>query len=190
MVAAFGSGAQRTPRQLVEATPRICRANVRKALPKSPVEVAGLPPGAVVRASVGVRVGDVEQRIEVVYQPIMRGRWRIYLICGECCERRHALFWHLGALACYRCHNLTYQCRTTRNRLPFRVAKLRRKIGAPPSLLVPLPRKPPHWRPDYYRRMVRELAVLEAALAIRLHDTVRAVRRRRPKHDRHSHRAT
>src|SRR5262249_6841071 len=71
----------------------------------------------------------------------------------------------------------------------LRVRKLRNKIGAEPSLLAP-PHKPPHWRRDYWARTVAELAVLEAAIAARLHATVAAVRRRRPKDDRHSNRAT
>src|SRR5262245_814619 len=104
----FGSGTPRTPRPLVEQTPRISRADVRKALPKTPEEVAGLPPSAVVRASVGVRVGDLDQQLEVVYQPMLRARWRIYLVCDRCGAWRHALFWHQSALACYRCHHLTY----------------------------------------------------------------------------------
>src|SRR5262249_51894511 len=67
----------------------------------------------------------------------------------------------------------------------IRAAKLRRKLGAAPGLLGKVPRKPRHWRPDYWARMVAELFEAERVLAARLHDTLKQVQRR-SEHDRHS----
>jgi hypothetical protein len=67
----------------------------------------------------------------------------------------------------------------------IRAAKLRRKLGAAPGLLGKVPRKPRHWRPDYWARTVAELFEAERVLAARLHDTLEQVQRR-SEHDRHS----
>ena len=128
------------------------------------------------------------QELEVVRQDRIHGQ-QAYWRC-RCGAFRSHLYVVDGALACRVCHRLDYRSRHTLHPAMTKAAKLRRKLGAAPGVLSRLPPRPPRWRRDYWARTVAELAVLEAALAARLHDTVQAVERRRLKHDRHSARGT
>jgi hypothetical protein len=83
-----------------------------------------------------------------------------------------------GVLACRVCLGLDYRSRHV-PRAVARAAKLRRKLGAAPGLLSPLPRKPRHWSPVHYRRLIGELVATERVLAEMLGATVRALERRK-----------
>jgi len=62
----------------------------------------------------------------------------------------------------------------------MRAAKIRRKLGAAPGLMSPLPPRPKHnMQAARYDKLVRELAVEEATLARLLGDTVAALKRRK-----------
>jgi hypothetical protein len=142
-------------------------------------KVGAPPPRGLARETVTLLVDGVPQEIEVVRQDRIHGQ-QAYWRCAQCSALRSHLYVVDGALACRVCHRLDYRSRHTLH-LPLRVARLRKRLGALPSVLAPLPQRPPRWRPDYWARAIAELAVLEAALAARLHATVQAVERRRPK---------
>jgi hypothetical protein len=84
-----------------------------------------------------------------------------------------------SVLACRRCHGLDYRSRHVLHPAVIRAAKLRKRLGAAPGLLSPIPRKPRHWSPVYYRRLVDELVATERVLRGMLGDTIRALERRR-----------
>ena len=151
-------------------------------------KVAAAPHRGLARETVTLLVDGVPQELEVIRQDRIHGQ-QAYWRCLRCEKLRSDLYVVDGALACRVCHRLDYRSRHTLH-LPLRVARLRKRLGALPSVLAPVPRKPPHWRRGYYARMIAELAMLEAALAARLRATVQAVERRRLKHDRHSARGT
>ena len=164
MVGSFGTGHQRTHKPLVETTQR----------------VAAPPSTGHAREMVTLLVDGVPQELEVVRQDRIHGQ-QAYWLCPRCSTLRSHLYVLDCTLACRCCHKLDYRSRHTLHPAVLRVAKLRRRLGAAPGLLSPLPPRHPRWSRAYYARLVGELAVLEAALAARLHDTVLAVERRRPK---------
>jgi hypothetical protein len=133
------------------------------------------------RETVTVVIDGVEQLVEIVRQPRHLGGTQGYWCCPQCSALRSHLYVLDGTLLCRVCGKLDYRSRHVLHPAVLRVAKLRKRLNAPPGLLSPLPRKPPRWRWAYWARMVAELAVLEAALAAQLHATVLAVERRRPK---------
>src|SRR5262249_32781728 len=71
-----------------------------------------------------------------------------------------------------------------------RAMRVRRRLGALPSLLAPVPPKPKHWPRVHYVRLVAELAAAESVIAGMLRATVAAVKRRRRSFDRHGNRGT
>jgi len=140
--------------------------------------------GGLARESITLRVDGAEQVLEVERQNRFLGGTQAFWRCPRCEALRSHLYVLDGVVLCRKCGQLDYRSRHCYSPSLLRVAKLRRRLGAPPGLLSGLPPKPPHWRRDYHARLVVELAVLEAALAARLHDTVRAVKRRKRSHDR------
>jgi hypothetical protein len=143
--------------------------------------VAAPPHRGVAREQLCVVIDGVSTWVEIVRQRRHFGGTQAFWRCGQCSALRSHLYVVEGALQCRVCGKLDYRSRHGGHPAVLRVAKLRRRLGAAPGLLAPLPRKPRHWRPDYYARLVRELAVIETAIAARLHATVLAVERRRPK---------
>jgi hypothetical protein len=173
MVSSFGALKPRNPAiRLVENTQR----------------VAAPPHRGVARETVTVVVDGVEQELEVVRQDRINGGQQAYWSCPRCGVLRSHLYVCDGALACRCCHGLDYRSRHVLHRALIRAAKLRRKLGAAPGLLAPLPPRPRRWRRDYYARLIAELVAAEASIAARLRDTVKQVRRR-SEHDRHRDRA-
>jgi hypothetical protein len=79
---------------------------------------------------------------------------------------------------CRVCGKLTYRSRHV-PRAVARAAKLRRRLGGAPGLLAPLPRKPRHWSPVYYRRLIGELIAAEGVIREMLGGTIRALERRK-----------
>ena len=159
MVANFGSGHEHAPRRLVGNTQGIA----------APVH-AGLA-----RDVVTLLIDGVPQQVEVVRQERHLGGTQAFWICGRCSALRSHLYIVAGVLACRCCHGLSYR------RVPRAVAhamKLRRKLGGAPGLLGPLPRKPRHWNPAHYRRLVSELLQQERMLAAMLRGTIAALERR------------
>src|SRR5262245_13754838 len=158
----FGAGPRRTRRPLVETTTRI----------------AAPPHRGAARETITVRVDGVPAELEVIRQPRHFGGQQAFWVC-KCGALRSHLYVHNGELVGRCCHpNIDYRSRHTLHPALIRAAKLRRKLGAAPGLLAPLPRKPRHWRPDYYARLITELVAAEASIAARLHVTVGQVQRR------------
>jgi hypothetical protein len=161
MAASFGSGAQYTPRRHVENSQR----------------VAAPPHRGVAREEITLRVDGVGQVLEVVREDRINGT-QGYWLCPKCETLRSHLYVVAGVLACRVCHGLDYRSRHVLHPAVTRAAKLRRKLGAAPGLLSPLPRKPRHWSPVYYRRLVAELIATERVLREMLGGTIRALERR------------
>ena len=125
-----------------------------------------------------LRIGEAAQVVEVERQDRINGTqgyWR----CRKCETLRSHLYVVGGVLACRVCHGLDYRSRHVLHPAMTRAAKLRRKLGAAPGLLSPLPRKPRHWSPVYYRRLVAELIATERVLRDMLGATVQALERRK-----------
>ena len=119
----------------------------------------------------------------IVRQDRIHGQ-EAYWDCPRCGKLRWHLYLHNSEIACRECLGLTYRCNTTRNTAALRARKLRRRLGAAPGLLSPIPPRPRNvWAAARYDRLVRELAICEAVLAARLRAMVG---RRRKRHDRHS----
>ena len=160
MVASFGSGSRYTPKRMVETT--------RK--------VAAPPHAGLARESLTLRVDGTLQEVEVVRQERFLGGTQAYWVCSRCGALRSHLYVVAGALACRVCHQLKS------SRVPpvvARAARLRRRLGAQPGLLSPLPRKPRHWSPVYYQRLVGELIAAEGVIREMLGGTIRALERRK-----------
>jgi len=156
----FGSGLEPTPRRLVESC----------------LMVAAPPFGAVAR--VALQIDGAVQQVEVEHQERRLGGSQAYWRCPRCGALRSHLYVVDGVLACRVCHGLDYRSRHVPQAVA-RAAKLRRRLGGAPGLLGPLPRKPRHWRPDYYRRLIAELIAAERVIARMLHGTVAALERRK-----------
>jgi hypothetical protein len=125
------------------------------------------------------RVDGTLQLVEVVRQERRLGGTQGYWVCPRCGALRQHLYVLDGALLCRVCGKLDYRSRHVLHPAVTRAAKLRRKLGAAPGLLSPIPRKPPHWSPVYYRRLVDELVATERVLRDMLGDTIRALERRK-----------
>jgi hypothetical protein len=115
--------------------------------------------------------------VEVERQDRLNGS-QAYWRCPKCDALRQHLYVVAGELGCRGCLGLDYRSRHV-PRAVARAAKLRRKLGAAPGLLSPLPRKPRHWSPVHYRRLVAELIATERVLAEMLGATVKALERRK-----------
>jgi len=166
-MAGFGSGHSRTPRPTVENTPRVPQP----------------PSRGVARESITVVIDGREQILEIVRHERIHGQEAFWVCrCG-------ALRWHLyvvsGEIACRVCHRLTYRSKQAKRPAVTRAARLRRRLGALPNLLAPVPPKPKHWPRVHYAHLVAELAAAESVIAGMLRATVAAVKRRRRSFDRH-----
>jgi uncharacterized protein (UPF0212 family) len=140
-------------------------------------KIASPPHRGVAREALTLRIGEAEQVVEVERQDRINGTqgyWR----CPRCEALRSHLYVVGGVLACRVCLGLDYRSRHV-PRAVARAAKLRRKLGAAPGLLSPIPPKPAHWSPVYYRRLVAELVAAEYVLRDMLGATVRALERRK-----------
>jgi hypothetical protein len=135
--------------------------------------------------------------LEVVREPrYLGGDGQRYFLCPVCARKCQHLYLlpgrdsRVGTQAvCRRCAGLTYRSRTTRRRGINRVGRLRRRLGAAPDPLAPLPPRPRYWRRDYWARALARLALAESVIAGQLHAMIPRVRRRL-KRDRHSARGT
>lgn len=159
----FRSGPPRRPKPTLESVPRL------------------LPPPSRGRAreTVTVTLGGVEHRLEIIRQPRIHGT-QGYWTCNRCGR----LCWYLHIrgteIACRKCFSLTYASQRTRHGAALRAAKIRRRLGAAPGLLGPLPPRPRNvWARAYHDKLVRKLAICEAAIAQRLGRMVERKRRRR-----------
>jgi hypothetical protein len=162
MVTSFGTtGPPRPSRPTVESTTRVAQP----------------PSTGVAREEVTLLVDGVPQMLEIVRQERIHGQ-EGYWICKRCGALRWHLYWHQGELACRVCHKLRYRSKSL-PRAVRRAAKLRRKLGAAPGLLSPVPPKPKYWSRAYYARLAGELAATESVIAEMLGATVRALERRK-----------
>lgn len=120
------------------------------------------------------------QELEVIRQERINGGQQAYWRCPTCESLREALYVLDGVLACRVCHKLSYRSRVLqKHRAVLRVAKLRTKLGAGPSMLSPLPSRPKHnMQAARYDRLARELAKQERVLVELLGATVKALERR------------
>ena len=177
----FGKGRPRKPRPTVETTPRIFIGDIARALfTPRPRE-----------ATVCVVVNGKPEVLDVVFEDRnYGGRGQPYFLCGTCSRKCQHLYLRDDPrdgrrLTCRRCSSgVTYASRCTRRRGINRVRRLREKIGALPSPLMPIPERPRHVRRDYWTRAIARIAAAETLVAAELHDMlVRA--RRRLKHERH-----
>jgi hypothetical protein len=148
---------------------------------------AGSPFGDLARETLVLVVGGERVEVEVERQSRPHGGCQGYWRCGGCDRRCCALFIILSdgrpSLRCRKCAGLIYRSQHTLHPALIRAAKLRRRLGAEPSILAPIPPRHPRWRRDYWLRMVRELQLHERVLVELLSATLRAVKREKVKLD-------
>src|SRR5262249_20591247 len=147
------AGLPRTRRRFVDAVPRVGSPPARSAL------------GTLARETIVLVVGG--ERVEVVVErhALPHGGAQGYWRCPQCDRRCCALFIIGSGLCCRKCGSLDYRSRHVLHPAMIKAAKLRRKLGAVPGLLSRLPKRPPHWRRDYWARTLRELAACENVIA-------------------------
>jgi hypothetical protein len=170
MVSSFGALKPRNPTiRFVEDTQRVAAPPARAL------------DGSLARETVVLVIGGVSTPIEVERQARPRGGCQGYWRCPHCDRRCCALFIVQNAPACRRCLHLGYRSRSRQHHAAvLRVAKLRKKLGAGPSLLSKLPPRPKHnGQAARYDRLVRELAEQEAIVAGMLGGIVHALKRRK-----------
>src|SRR4029077_13015522 len=109
------------------------------------------------------------------------GGTRPWFRCDGCGRRAARLY--IGgvdaAFACRSCLNLGYrsQLETPSNRAITKARRLRVRLGGGPSLLDPLPKRPPRMhRLTYYRLFAMAIKAQERVIALALED----LRRRYP----------
>jgi hypothetical protein len=107
--------------------------------------------------------------------------FRSWFRCNGCARRAAKLYLGHGdtAFACRACHDLAYasQSETPAHRAITKAQKLRVRLGGSPSLLDPLPRRPPRMhRRTYYRLAGKAIAAQERLLGLE----IEAIRRRFP----------
>src|SRR5262249_47288931 len=191
MSASFGRGRpRRKTRPFIEDVPRIFVGDVACALSAASHARARA-------TTIHAVINGKPEVLDVVHEPCnYGGNGRPFFLCGTCSKKVLHLYL-LGdgdrrdgkRLACRRCSGVVYASQHTRRRGINRARRLRARIGALPSVLAPLPSRPPHWRRDYWLKRLVELARAEGALAAELHAIVPRVRQRL-KHDRqHRNRA-
>ena len=161
MVSSFGSGHLAAQKPTVENTTRV-----------APPSHRGLA-----REEVTLLVDGVEQVIEVVRQERIHGQ-EAYWSCPRCGALRWHLYVYNNEVACRVCHKLRYRSKRA-PRAVRRAARLRRKLGAAPGLLSPLPPKPKYWSRAYYARLVGELIAVEDVIAGMLDATIQVLERRK-----------
>ena len=90
-----------------------------------------------------VRAGRMPAGIKAIAIPTYLGGERWVMCCPGCSGRFQVLYEHGGRIACRNCLDAGYGSRHLDRSDPFRVAnRLRRRLGAHPSLLEPLPPRP------------------------------------------------
>jgi hypothetical protein len=152
--------------------------------------VARAPFTALAREEVRVAIDGVEVLVMVERQERPRGGWQVYWR-APCCDRRWCHLFVVpsapagSALTCRKCFpgGLTYRSQHVLNPALIRAAKIRRKLGAAPGVLSKLPRRPAHWRSDYWQQSMRDLAAAERVIAELLNATLREVKRRKARFD-------
>jgi len=84
-------------------------------------------------------------------------------------------------VACRKCFpgGLTYRSQHILNPALTHAAKIRKRLGGAPGVLSALPKRPPHWRRDYWARTLAQLAAAESVIAELLGATLREVKRRK-----------
>lgn len=159
----FRNGRPRKAKATVEGTPRIASA----------------PHRGLAREDVRVALNGVEHVLTVVRQERIHGS-QAYWLCNRC--GRMCWYLHIRGpeISCRKCLHLTYASQRTKHGAALRARKLRRKLGAAPGLLAPLPERPRNvWAAAYYDRLARELAVQEGVIAQRLGAIVERRRKKR-----------
>src|SRR5262245_30500102 len=151
-------------------------------------KVAAPPARGVARETLVLVIDGVSTPVEVERQARPHGGCQGYWHCPHCDRKCCALFVTPSApagspLACRLCAGLDYRSRHVLHPALIRAAKLRRKLGAGPGLLSRLPKRPPHWRRDYWAKTLAELAAAESVLVDLLGATLRAVKRQKARID-------
>jgi hypothetical protein len=145
--------------------------------------IARAPFTALARGEAIVAIDGAEMLVMVERQERPGGGWQVYWRCPRCDRRCCHLYVLDGALACRVCHGLDYRSRHVLHPALLKAAKIRRKLGAAPGLLSKLPKRPPHWRSDYWNRTLAELAAAERVITELLGATLRAAKRQKARFD-------
>lgn len=112
--------------------------------------------------------GDRQQTLRFGYLTFLNDRYvRPRFLCPACGRGCYHLHDKGGTFACRNCCRYDYRSRHRQRYSPAfrRIVMLRKKLGADPDPLAPLPPRP-RWRMSriYYDRIVSELARAEAAV--------------------------
>jgi hypothetical protein len=139
---------------------------------------------AITRAEIGRILlavdGGLEVPVLIDWVPAYLGGDRPYFECPGCGARRWDLYLQADIVACRICLCLDYASRHEWWSPALRQAiKLRRRLGAEPGLLAPLPPRPRHYkRRQGYDRLVARIQAKEARAVAELQQTVSELARR------------
>ena len=152
-------------------------------------KVASPPARGLARETLVLAVDGVEVEVEVERRLLPRGGQQGFWLAPCCGRLCYDLFVIDGTLLCRKCGRLDYRSRHTLHPALTKAAKIRKRLGAAPGVLSALPKRPPHWRRDYWARSLRDLAAAERVIAELVGATVRAAKRQQARLDEQRQRA-
>ena len=99
----------------------------------------------------------------VTYTPCNYGGRRAWLVCAQCGRRRLRLYFKMGW--CRECGVLGYwsrlRCSSRLAAFARRAERIRERLGGPPNLTAPFPRRPRGMHRSTYRQLRDEARALE-----------------------------
>jgi hypothetical protein len=116
--------------------------------------------------------------VAVVWEEVFSGYSRPWFECPKCKSRFKHLY--LRQMACVHCSGLDYSSRHLHRQTPavYRVARLRRKLGADPCPFAPLPERRTGRSWAYHEKLVAMIHAEELALLGHLQTVTRDLERR------------
>jgi hypothetical protein len=111
-------------------------------------------------------VWELENRVQVSWQPANLGGLRAWFRCSGCRRRCGRLFLSNASLVCRRCAKVRYPCQVAPQpphaKKVARAQAIRTRLGGKPELGGPVPSRPKGMHHTTYDRLVGELTEIEA----------------------------
>jgi hypothetical protein len=125
-------------------------------------------------------IGAVSAVVQLVRQDRHLGGSEAFFLSPCCGTVRRFLYLDGNRLACRVCAGLQWRIKGAQQWAPalYRVGKLRRRLGADPTLFGPLPPRPQYCRRDHHARWVAELLAVENKARASIHAMLEAAERR------------
>src|SRR5262249_45267980 len=135
-------------------------------------------------------VGGIEVEVEVERQGRPRGGAQGFWRCPVCDRRGSVLFVvadaPAGSPVAFRkgfFGGVGYRSRHGLHLALIKGADIRKSLSGAAGVLSAWPKRPPHWRRDYWQRSLRDLAAAERVIAELLSATLREAKRQKARLD-------